>query len=68
MGTLWGLNVVTICPTPLGRGFQIGTIRPIRVDHTDFSQVDIKIHSFTLVKVFYKKCTEEEFVIGQMFK
>ena len=25
---------------------QIGTIRPIRVDHTIFFQVDIKTHSF----------------------
>jgi hypothetical protein len=30
----------------LGRGFQIGVIRPIRVDHTDFFQVVIKTQSF----------------------
>jgi hypothetical protein len=27
---------------------QIGMIRPIRVDHTKFLQVDIKTHSFIL--------------------
>ncbi len=30
----------------LDRGFQIGVIRVIRMDHTDFFQVDIKTHSF----------------------
>jgi hypothetical protein len=31
----------------LGRGFQIGMFRPIRVDHTNGLQVTIKAHSFT---------------------
>jgi hypothetical protein len=30
----------------LDRGFQVGSIRPVRVDHTDFFQVTIKTHSF----------------------
>jgi hypothetical protein len=29
--------------------FQIGVIRPIRLDHTDFFQVAIKPHSFSVV-------------------
>ncbi len=57
--TLWGLNFVTHRPVPhrtwlplyrdstVRQGFQIGTFRPIRVDHTDFFQVTSKTHSFS---------------------
>ncbi len=36
----------------LGRGFQIGAFRPIRVDHTNCLQVVIKTHSFINIYLY----------------
>jgi hypothetical protein len=59
MATLWdsmfrhivprliGPDFPSIETRQLGRGFQIGMFRPIRVDHTNCLQVVIKTHSFS---------------------
>ena len=46
MATLTGPYFPSIETRQLGRGFQIGMFRPIRLDHTNCLQVDIKTHSF----------------------
>ena len=43
---LIGPDFPSIETRQLGRGFQIGMFRPIRVDHTNCLQVAIKTHSF----------------------
>jgi hypothetical protein len=43
---LIGPDFPSIETRQLGRGFQIGMFRPIRVDHTNCLQVVIKTHSF----------------------
>jgi hypothetical protein len=44
---LIGPDFPSIVTRQLGREFQIGMFRPIRVDHTNGLQVTIKTHSFT---------------------
>jgi hypothetical protein len=45
---LIGPDIPSIETRQLGRGFQIGMFRPIRVDHTNCLQVAIKTHLFNL--------------------
>jgi hypothetical protein len=53
---LIGPDFPSIETRQLGRGFQIGMFRPIRVDHTNCLQVTIKTHSFHLIDdIYYNK-------------
>jgi hypothetical protein len=49
---LIGPDFPSIETRQLGRGFQIGMFRPIRVDHTNWLQVAIKTHSFIVGEGF----------------
>jgi hypothetical protein len=49
---LIGPDFLSIETRQLVRGFQIGMFRPIRVDHTNCLQVDIKTHSVDHTEFF----------------
>ena len=56
---LIGPDFPSIETQQLGRGFQIGMFRPIRVDHTNCLQVAIKTHSFIRGAGFWATWTLE---------